>query len=678
METRIVGIDVGGTFTDLYAIDAQAGDLRVLKVPSTPHDPSVGLLAALEAAAFDPASVAALVHGTTIATNAIIERAGARCALITTRGFRDILELGRRDRPQPFGLTGAHEPLIPRDRRWEVDERLDHEGRVVTPLDDEEVRRLGLSLLEDKIECVVIALIHAYADPRHEDRMAQLLRELNPRWHIVKSSAVLREYYEFERTSTAAVQGYLQPLVAGYADALAGRLNEYGLRRDILVMQSNGGVIPVSQLGERAAHIIRSGPAAGVIAAVRVAEEAGFDKVITGDMGGTSFDVAIAVAGEAAVAETTHLDFRVPVRLPMIDVHTIGAGGGSIAWIDRAGLLQVGPRSAGASPGPVCYGLGGTEVTTTDANVVLGRINPAAPIGGTLRSFDVKAARTAIARLGDPLGMDVERTAGAILSVVNQNMARRMRLLSIERGHDPREFVLVAFGGGGPLHGAALMREVGLQAMLVPPYPGVLCAMGCAIADLRYDFSQTVNRRVVDVSSEQLGSMFAHQIAKGEAQLRDAGATIDRVTVACFADLAYMGQMHSLRVRIEPQWSHEQIEAAFVQRYRLEYGGASLELPVMLFAVRSTVTGLRPRSPSSALAVAEAQAPPRPSAHRPVHFDTWVDTPVYTRSSLAPGCHIDGPAIVEQADTTTVVEPAMTLRVDRFGNLLVEASKWTQ
>jgi N-methylhydantoinase A len=456
--SSLVGIDVGGTFTDLFEPGDDGAPPRVVKVPSRPDDPSLAVMDALAAADVDPSRLVQFLHGTTIATNALIERRGARCALLTTRGFRDVLELGRRDRPQVYGLSGKHQPLIPRDRRWEIDERIDYRGRVVEPLDEAGVRELALALVDEDIATVVISFLHAYVNPAHEERVRELLLEVHPEWHTVTSNSVLREYYEFERTSTAVIQGYLQPLVTDYAQALVARLQEWGFSNDALIMQSNGGLIPASRAGERAGHLLRSGPAAGVIAAARIASEAGYDRVITGDMGGTSFDVAISLDGRPAEAATTMLDFRLPVRVPMLDVRTIGAGGGSIASIDRGGILQVGPRSAGSYPGPVAFGRGGTEPTVTDANVVLGRINPDRPIGSDGGHLDIDGARAALARLGEPLGLDAEASARAVLAVVNTRMAGEIRLITVEQGHDPREFAFVAFGGAGPVHGAALMR----------------------------------------------------------------------------------------------------------------------------------------------------------------------------------------------------------------------------
>ena len=667
----IVGIDVGGTFTDLYFSGDATRPHRILKVPTTPHDPSVGLLNALKAADLNADELEAILHGTTIATNAVIERRGARCALVTTLGFRDIIELGRRDRPNMYGLEGTHEPLVPRELRFEVAERLDYEGNELVPLDVAGMRAIGLALKEADVEAVVISFMHAYANPAHELAARAILAEINPAWELVAATSVVREYYEFERTSTAVVQGYLQPLVARYARNLARTLADWGYRRDVAIMQSNGGVAPLAQLAERSAYIVRSGPAAGVIAAARVAAEAGFTHIITGDMGGTSFDVAVVIDGEPKVAEITNLDFRIPLRLPMIDVHTIGAGGGSIAHLDRGGMLLVGPRSAGAVPGPVAYRRGGTEPTVTDANIVLGRINPASPMNGTDARLDVEGARAAVQRLGTQMGLGLEATAEAILAVVNQRMAGRIRLMSIERGLDPRDFALVAFGGAGPLHCGALMREVGGSTMLVPLYPGVLCALGCVYADLRYDISQTLEKRIDRLEPGELATIVARQRAQGEKQVADSGIPVDVSTVTHAADMAYAGQIHALRVSIDPGWDTERLEQAFFDVYQATFGNTLKNMPVMIVNLRTVAVGKRNSAPLPG-SDATASGIPRVSARRQVHFNGWHDTPIYERADLAPGMRFDGPAIVEQSDTTTVVEPGMDVKVDAKGNLLVK------
>ena len=665
----IVGIDVGGTFTDLYYAGSD-GAHRILKVPSTPKDPSIGLLDSLRAAELEPQALDAILHGTTIATNAVIERRGASCALITTRGFRDLLELGRRDRPAIYGLTGVHVPLIPRDRRFEVTERLDYEGNILTPLDESELAGIGASLKEAGVEAVIISFLHAYANAVHEDRAREILSAINPAWEVVAATSVVREYYEFERTSTAVVQGYLQPLVARYAHNLTGKLAEWGFRRDVLVMQSNGGLAPLAELDHRSAHIVRSGPAAGVTAAAELAAAAGFSNVITADMGGTSFDVAVVVAGEPTIAEITNLDFRIPLRLPMIDVHTIGAGGGSIASIDRGGMLQVGPRSAGAVPGPVAYRRGGTEPTVTDANVVLGRIDPASRMGGPGTSLDVEGARKAVGDLGKKLGLGLEAAAEAIIAIVNQRMAGRIRLLSIERGLDPRDFALVAFGGAGPLHGGALVREVGIGTMLVPQYPGVLCAMGCAIADVRYDFSQTIEQRLDRIEPGQIAAILEAQAETGRTQLKSNDLPIDDIGVTHVADMSYVGQIHSLRVPIERDWTAERMRDAFLDAYRQEFGNTIGNIPVMVVNLRTVATGKR-NVATEMVAKKKGRGAPALRSRRQVHIGAWHDTPIYHRDDFLPGHRFEGPAVIEQSDTTTLVESDMHVRVDAAGNLLV-------
>lgn len=667
-----VGIDVGGTFTDLYFSGGDGRSHQILKVPSTPHDPSVGLLDALKAAGLSPGELDAIIHGTTIATNAVIERRGARCALITTRGFRDLIELGRRDRPQMYGLEGVHEPLVPRELRFEVDERMDFQGQVLTPLDESGLRAVAQELKARGVESVVIAFLHAYANTAHEDRARDILAEIHPAWELVTATSVVREYYEFERTSTAVVQGFLQPLVARYARNLADKLKGWGYEREVAIMQSNGGVAPLRQLGQRSAYIVRSGPAAGVTAAALIAQQSGFSHVITGDMGGTSFDVAVIIHGKPEVAELTNLDFRIPLRLPMIDVHTIGAGGGSIAHLDRGGMLQVGPRSAGAVPGPVAYRRGGTEPTVTDANVVLGRINPDSRMNGDGSTLNVEGARQAVADLGRKLGLGIEQTAEAMLAVVNQRMAGRMRLMSIERGLDPRDFALVAFGGAGPLHGGALIREVGVSTMLVPQYPGVLCALGCAYADLRYDISQTVEKRLDALDTSELAGIFERQRAQAHQQIEDSQVPVDAVVLSHAADMAYAGQIHSLRVPVQPGMSQAEMEQAFVEVYRTQFGNTLKDMAVVLVNLRTVAVGSRSTAATSQSPQPPSSQSPRPIGRRPVHFQRWHDTPVYQRDDLLPGMSIDGPAIVEQKDTTTVIEPDMSAVVDPYSNLLVK------
>jgi N-methylhydantoinase A len=674
----VAGIDVGGTFTDLFIRD-EDGHPRVVKVPSTPDDPSEAVLNALAVSGSDAGSLDAILHGTTIATNAIIERRGARCALVTTEGFRDLLELGRRDRPHMYGLWGTAKPLIGRDQRWEVRERVDHRGRVLVPLDEARVRELAVALAEDGLEAIVICFLHSYANAAHEDRARELFLEVQPEWHVVTSSSVLREYYEFERTSTAVVQAFIEPLVARYARRLVGRLHDFGYDRDALLMQSNGGVVPVSVVAERAVHTIRSGPAAGVIAATRIAREAGLTHVVTGDMGGTSFDVALSVDGEPLETVLTQLDFRIPVRVPMLDVRTIGAGGGSIAWIDRGGMLQVGPRSAGAKPGPVAFRRGGAEPTVADANVVLGRINADAPIG-VEGSLDVEGARRALGSLGEQLELDAEEAAKAVLAVVNTRMAGEIRLMTLDQGHDPRNFVLVIFGGAGPLHGAAIAREMGIRRILVPRHPGVLCALGCAAADLRYDFGQTLELILPSAHDGDEAAALAATLQETFAAHRVAGeATVERdaietegVRVQHVLEMSYVGQVHRLRVPVEATWSVERLAAAFGSAYEREYGVTLPENDVMIVNASTVVVGVRAHAFGTESGGRNGGAAPEPIGYRDVCFEEWTSTPVHLREQLAPGDRLAGPAVIEQPDTTVLVVPDTDVTVDEAHNLLVE------
>jgi len=670
--TTITGIDVGGTFTDLYYSSGTSGSERVLKVPSTPDDPSRGLIDALDAAGIRPSDLDIILHGTTIATNAVIERKGARTALITTKGFRDILELGRRDRQRMYGLTGTQNPLVPRRMRWEVAERLDYRGNVLIPLDEAAVSELAAALAQENLDSIVISFLHSYANPDHENRAAEIVKAVNPHWEVVTSSGVIREFYEFERTSTAVVQGYLQPLVSRYAQNLSRKLTDRGFARQTLVMQSNGGLAPLADLGARAANIVRSGPAAGVMAAAQIAAEAGFDNIITGDMGGTSFDVAVVVNGKPSIAGETALDFRVPLRIPMIDVHTIGAGGGSVAGVDRGGVLQVGPESAGAVPGPICFGRGGTVPTVTDANAVLGRINAEHPIGlKHVDRLDIDGARAAMAQLGAKLGLGVEQTAEAVLTVVNHIMARRTRLMTVEKGLDPSDFALVVFGGAGPLHGAAIMRDVGIRTMLLPPHPGVLCALGCAVADLRHDMTQTIEKPAAELDTAILHSVFTRQKDEGKTFVCDSGVAVSNLRFSHVATMSYLGQIHSLRVPVQADWPINRMIEAFFDTYRQEYGNALDGQPVGIVSLQTAVVGERAK-PARVKAPLSAAFHPAPKSHRLVWFAGWHDTPIFERQSLRAGMVLQGPAIIEQADTTSVIEPGMTARVDGFDNILVE------
>jgi N-methylhydantoinase A len=685
----IIGIDVGGTFTDLVARDPATGRLAIAKVPSTPADPSRGFLAALATRGPLPADTV-VVHGTTVATNAILERKGARCGLITTRGFRDVLELRRRDRPHLYGLTGFFEPLIPREHRLEVDERIDERGSVVTPLDEAGVADAAAQLAADGVEVIVVSFLHAYANPAHEETAARIVQARHPALSVVVASAVLAEMREFERTSTAVVNGYIQPVMRRYL----GRLDEEpgaaapaagAHRRSVLIVQSNGGLMSRAVAAERPVTTVLSGPAAGVMAGSALAREAGFANAITGDVGGTSFDVALVHGGQPRLADEMLVEFGVPIRVPHVDIVTIGAGGGSIAWLDRGGILHVGPRSAGAEPGPACYGQGGVEPTVTDAHLVLGHLSAERPLGsGGGPRLDPALARTAVARVAEPLGLTVEDAALAILSVANNNMAASIRSVSVERGYDPREFVFVAFGGAGPLHADALARAVEIPRALIPPAPGVTSALGCLFAPYQHDFVQTVSQPLAGIDWDAVDAHLARQTAEGLRLLAAEDVPRARATVQHALDMAYEGQIHTMRVPIaRGRLDARAVAATFADVYARAYGYTLDDYPLVVLNVRTSVVGPPPGSPADGLAGAEpesrparATVPPAPVGERSVYrAGAWAAWPLYAREALGPGTRLAGPLIVDQEDTTVLVEAESALVVDGVGNLILETTE---
>ncbi len=674
----IIGIDVGGTFTDLVARDPATGRLSIAKVPSTPADPSRGFLAALATQGPLPAG-SVVVHGTTVATNAILERKGARCGLLATAGFRDLLELRRRDRPHLYGLTGFFEPLIPRELRLEVVERIDERGAVVTPLDGAGVLAAADQLVAAGVEVVVVSFLHAYANPAHEREAARLVRERYPTLGVVVASDVLAEVREFERTSTAVVNGYIQPVMRSY-------LQRIEAERGVLIVQSNGGLMSSAVAVERPVTTVLSGPAAGVMAGCALARQAGFENAITGDVGGTSFDVALVYRGQPRLADEMHVEFGIPLRVPHVDLVTIGAGGGSIAWLDRGGILRVGPRSAGAEPGPACYGAGGTEPTVTDAHVVLGHLSPDQPLGsGGGPRLDAALARAAVARVAEPLGLTVEEAALAILGVANHNMAASIRGVSVERGYDPREFVFVAFGGAGPLHADALLRAVEIPRALIPPAPGVTSALGCLYAPYQHDFVQTVSQPLAALDGAAIDGHLARQTAEGLRLLQSEGVPAEAAVVVHQADMAYEGQLHTVRVPLaRGAVDAAALAGAFAAVYRQAYGYTLDDFALVVLNLRTTVVGpppgqadahpdpLAPLASASPGRAGTVPAPAPVGERRVYRAGRWTAWPLYQRAQLAPGLRLAGPLIVAQADTTVLVEAGSRLVADRAGNLLLE------
>jgi N-methylhydantoinase A len=678
MSRLAIGIDVGGTFTDVFVLDEASGACTVAKVPTTRHDPAQGVLDGIGRAAADLRTVATVVHGTTVGTNALIERTGALTGLITTAGFRDVLEMRRRDRPQTWGLWGRFEPVVPRDRRLEVNERTLADGSIRAPVDPTEVTAAAEHLLEAGAEAVAIVFINSHANPDNERRALEAVRAVWPNVHVTASHEILPEIREFERTSTTALNAYLQPAVGQYIARLEDGLASAGARGKLLIVQSNGGVAGVDTAKRLPVRTALSGPAAGVIAAAHIAGSAGFANVITCDMGGTSFDVSLIANGETALAAETSIDFGLTIRTPMIEITTIGAGGGSIAFVDGGGILQVGPHSAGAEPGPACYGLGNERPTVTDADVLTGRIDAARPIGGKIARLDVDAARLAIeTHVGNPLGLDVMAAAEAIIRVANSRMAGAIRLVSIERGHDPREFIAMPFGGGGALHAGALIREVGLAKALIPRHPGVTSALGCVIADVRHDFVMTVNRLLGEVDVGALGADMRRLAQQGAALVEGAKVQLTGCDTIVELDMSYVGQTHTVAVLLAGVLDAAAIRAAFEARYRAAYGRLLEGIAMRVLNLRVAVIGRRPKldliglAPKPGGTVAAAQR-----GTRRIYVDGgFAEASVYARLDLPAGAVIPGPAILEQPDATIFIDPGLVGSVDRFGNVVLASMK---
>jgi N-methylhydantoinase A len=678
----IVGVDVGGTFTDIFILDEATGKASVAKVPTTRPDQSGGFLAGVKSAGDDLSAMRTVVHGTTAGTNALLERKGAKIGLITTQGFRDTLEMRRRDRRATWGLRGDFEPVVPRDRRLEVPERTLADGSVETPVDIAAVESAARELLAMGCQAVALVFINAYANPANEQTAAQALRSLWPNPHVSVSSEILPEIREFERTSTTVLNAYLQPEVAGYLGRLESGLRDGGFGGEFLLVQSNGGVMAVDTACRLPVRTALSGPAAGVIAAAYIATSAGYDNIITGDVGGTSFDVSLIADGQSALAAQTSIDFGMVVRTPMIEITTIGAGGGSIAWVDKGGLLNIGPESAGSNPGPVAYGRGNDRPTVTDANIVLGRIDAEKPIGGGLERLDVEAARTAIdTHVGKPLDLETEDAAEAILKVANARMAGAIRLVSIERGHDPQTFSFMPFGGGGALHACALVDECELARALVPRFPGVTSALGCVIADMRQDFVQTINTTLAALDETELGTMIQTHVDEGMALLDASGVQFGARDVQVELDMAYAGQTHTVAVPITVEVTGSKVIAptsnairdAFEDAYRAAFSRLLEGGVQRILNLRTSTIGRRPKFDLSSLAPDETNATSTPYGSRNVRMNgAWHDTALYDRLTLPVGTVIDGPAILTQPDTTILVEPGFKGRVDGFGNFIIE------
>ena len=674
--TIVIGVDVGGTFTDVFVFNEATGQVETTKVPSTRGDQSKGFIEGIGRKVTDFADIRTVVHGTTVGTNALLERKGTRTGIITTEGFRDVLEMRRRDRPTTWGLRGAFVPVVARPDRVEVAERVLADGTILEAVDPEAVKRQARALAEAGCEAVCVFFINGYANPENERIAVEAVRSVWPTTYVTAATEILPEIREFERLSTATLNAYLQPVVSSYLDRLEQGLDAKGFDGELLIVQSNGGVMGVGTAKDFPVRTALSGPAAGVIAAQAIAAAAGFENIVTCDMGGTSFDVSLVAESVAALTPQTAIDFGMVVRTPMIEITTIGAGGGSIASLDASGLLTVGPESAGSDPGPVCYGLGNTRPTVTDANLILGRINPDRPIGGKLDRLDVDAAREAIRKnLSDLLGISVEEAAEAILRLANAKMAGAIRLVSIEKGHDPAKFAAMPFGGGGALHTGALIKEVGLGSALVPRFPGVTSALGCVVADMRHDRVQTVNRLLSSIDAVALGAELQSVADATESVVTSAGAAFARIDRVFEFDMLYLGKTHTVAVAVDPAegLTTEAIQTAFNTAYRTAYGRLLDGIPVRVMNYRVTVIGRRPAFDMAVFAPKDGKPA---DACRIGTRTVWAEgafhqAGLYDRLSLAVGERIAGPAILEQPDTTIFVDPGLYAVVDSFGNLVI-------
>ncbi|MGW3470411.1 hydantoinase/oxoprolinase family protein [Saccharopolyspora sp. NPDC000995] len=673
MAKQRVAVDVGGTFTDVCVFDEDARSIRVTKVPSTPDDPMRAVLSGVERGGIDLSEVSLFSHGTTVATNALITRKFQPAAMVTTTGFRDVIEIrdGTKD-----DLWDAYydvsPPYIRRRDRFEVTERIDYAGHVVKPLDETEARRVAALLRKRGSRTVAVCFVNSYANPAHEIRMREILEEELPGVAISTSAEILPEIFEHDRFNTTVANAVLAPLVSGYVNRLAEELSAGGYRGDLLLLHSGGGSMTPRMVERYPVRLAASGIAAGAIAARHVAAQCGYGNAIGLDMGGTSTDIAMVHGGELRVTKEWSVEYGYPIIFPSIEVLTIGAGGGSIAHIDDAGSLRNGPQSAGASPGPACYGTGGTEPTNSDANLVLSRLGTALAGGAKLLSPELaeNALRDQVAR---PLGLTIEEAASAVLRVANANMADAVRLISIRRGYDPRDFALIAFGGAGGLHGAEVARELNIPTVVVPPNPGVTSALGCLLVDIRHDLSAMFDAVGDEADVEEFENAFAGLEAEASARLRHEGVNAEDGVLQRTVSMRYLGQWRSLTVKCGsgPDALHEAIEL-FHEQHEREYSFRRDETPVQIYQLGLTAIGVTPK-PVVAPHEVTPGAAPTAQQNRKVYFEGqgWVDTPVHDRAALPAGCRLTGPAVIEQLDSTTVVPPGARVEIDEWLNIRI-------
>jgi N-methylhydantoinase A len=665
-----LAVDIGGTFTDVCTFDDRDGTTRVGKVSST-KDPIDAVFDGIRAVGVEMGEIGLFSHGTTVATNALITRSFPRAAMITTKGFRDVIEIRRGTRQDLWdAYKDVAPPYIRRRDRFEVSERVDYSGQELEAVDEEELRRVAHLIRRRGIETVAVCLVNSHANPEHEQRVKAVLAEVLPGVSVSTSSEVLPEIFEHERFSTTVANAVLSPLVGSYAKRLAERMKADGYEGDVLLLHSGGGVMTTEAVERLGGRLASSGLAAGAIACGHIARLAGYENAVGFDMGGTSADISVMVDGETRITNDWYVEYGYPIRFPSVEVLTIGAGGGSIAWIDSAGSLRNGPQSAGSNPGPACYGLGGEEPTNTDANLILGRLG-AELIGGAM-TLDRGRADDAVGKIGGPLELDAVEAAQAIVKVANANSADAIRLALIRRGHDPRDFALVAFGGAGPLHGAELARELSIPTVLVPPNPGITSALGCLLVDVRHDFSEMRLAATDETEPPEIEARFEALEGEARERLRAEGIADKDVRLARSVDMRYLGQWRSLGIPVEGSIeSLEALTARFHQEHERQHTYKREGQPVEIYQLRVAAIGNIPK-PDLPYAEPEEHEP-EPGNHREVVFGNGevFRTAVYARDSLRPGAKIVGPAIVEQLDSTVVVPPGDDAEVDGWSNILV-------
>ena len=674
---NVLGIDVGGTFTDLLYVDKENNTIEFAKVPTSPENQAFGVMDAINKAKLKLNHVKLIVHGTTTTTNALLERKLSKTGMITTKGFKDVIELGRRTRPNSYGMQGKFVPIIPRDLRFEVNERVDASGDIITVLDEIEVKKTAEELLKLGCESIVIHFLHSYANNNHELRAFEIISDFWPNNYITMGHSLLSENREYERGVTASINASVQPILEKYLRKLENELSIANYKNELLVMNGNGGTISSRMVVNEAAKTVMSGPASGVIAAAHTGKSSGINNLITYDMGGTSTDVALIIGNQPSVSSDLEVEYGMPVHVPMVDVRTVGAGGGSVAKLNLAGLLEVGPESAGSVPGPICYGLGGIIPTISDANLLLGRLNISKIISDINKVSLDDIKKIFHNKLSKDLFMDEIKTAEAVIKIANTKMAGAIRMVSISLGVDPRDFTLFAFGGAGPLHASSLAKELGIPKVLIPARPGITNALGCVVADLRQDFTKTLNMPIDNLNIQNLHSLFNDQEKKGIELIKKQGLELTNISSSFSIDMQFIGQTHILRIDLpnsypDLDYLQKSFEKSYLNRFKVKLS----EIKANIVNVNTTVQGHKVPFDISLLNNKLDKLLNLNDAlleYREVYFkDKFLNTPIYSRDRMPFEFEIKGPAIIEQMDTTTLIEPEDRVYGDNLGNMFIE------